>query len=37
LTVGASQTIGTYLMPRVLALCSKLPSNWLKSSSKLHE
>jgi DNA-binding transcriptional LysR family regulator len=27
LTVGASQTIGTYLMPRVLALCSKLPSN----------
>jgi DNA-binding transcriptional LysR family regulator len=36
LTVGASQTIGTYLMPRFLAsVCSKLSSNRFKSSSKL--
>jgi DNA-binding transcriptional LysR family regulator len=37
LTVGASQTIGTYLLPRVLSfICSKLPTNRFKSSSEFN-
>ena len=38
LIVGASQTIGTYLMPRVLALfAQRLSSNKFKSSSEFNK